>query len=145
MRQYTWLCLICVFLLTGCISREQADEKLARGCAAGIELFQEEGFKIGKIKDKIFRDHPELGKGHREVRLMILETDGWYEADKEYSCIFTESFGFAGNGHSATIYQLKMDDRIYGKDHETNKIISTFDEQLKLTETVEQGMMGIGR
>jgi hypothetical protein len=133
-----WLMLLSVLVLSGCVSREDADAKLARGCAAGAELFLEEGYKIKEIKDKIFRDDPELGRGYREVRLFVVESDGWYDADQEYKCIFEETMGPFGMSHAATIHQLKMHDQTWGK--EGDKIVGSFDDHLKLTETVEQGM-----
>lgn len=134
--KYTWLALASVLVLTGCVSREEADKRLERGCAAGAELFFEEGHKIKEVKDRIFRDDPNLGKGYREVRLTVVDSDGWYDADKEIKCIFVENFN--PMQHSATIYQMKMDDRTWGK--EDNQILGTMEEHLKLTETVEQGM-----
>ncbi|MGB4108078.1 MAG: hypothetical protein WBK55_09850 [Alphaproteobacteria bacterium] len=136
MRSYTWLALASVLVLTGCISREQADKRMENGCAAGAEAFMEEGHKIKQVKDRIFRDSPELGKGYREIRLVIVDSDGWYDADKEIRCIFAENFNFVG--HTATIYQLKMDDKTWGK--EGNEILGSMDDHLKLTEIVEQGM-----
>ncbi len=136
MHSYTWLALASVLVLTGCVSREQADAKLERGCAAGAELFMGEGHKIKEVKDRIFRDEPGLGKGYREVRLVVIDTDGWYDADKEVKCIFAENFNFMQ--HTATIYQLKMDDKTWGK--EGNEILGSMEEHMKLTETVEQGM-----
>jgi hypothetical protein len=136
MRRYTWIALASVFILTGCISREQADAKLERGCAAGAELFMGEGHKVKEIKDRQFRDDPTLGSGYREVRLVVIDTDGWYDADKEIKCIFAENFNFLQ--HTATIYQLKMDEKTWGM--EGKEILGTMEEHLKLTETVEQGM-----
>jgi hypothetical protein len=134
--KYTWLAVLSVLVLTGCVSREQADKRLERGCAAGAELFFDEGHKIKEIKDRIFRDDPNLGKGYREVRLTVVDSDGWYDADREIRCIFSENFNFAQ--HVATIYQLKMDDKTWGK--EGNEILGTMEEHLRLTETVEQGL-----
>ncbi len=136
MRRYSWLFLVSVFLLSGCVSREQADARIERGCAAGAEIFLEEGHKIKQVKDRQFRDFPELGKGYREARLVIVDSDGWYDADKEIKCIFAENYNFMG--HTATIYQLKMDERTWGK--EGNEILGSMEEHLKLTEAVEQAM-----
>jgi hypothetical protein len=138
MRGLTVLLLSSSLLLTGCISREQADHRLQNGCAAGAELFMEEGHKIKEVKDHIFRDNPDLGPGYREVRLTVVDSDGWYDADKEIKCIFAENYGMFGSSHTATIYQLKMDDKTWGK--EGNEILGTMEEHLKLTETVEQGL-----
>ena len=136
--QYLWFLVLSVLVLSGCVTREQADAKLARGCAAGAELFLEEGYKIKEIKDKIFRDDPELGRGFREVRLFVVESDGWYDTDQEYKCVFSETIGLFNMSHNATIYQLKLHDQTYGK--EGSQILGSFEDHLKLTETVEQGM-----
>ncbi len=135
--RYTSL-LFCASLLalTGCISREQADKRLENGCAAGAELFLGEGHKVKDIKDRIFRDSPDLGAGYREVRLTIVDSDDWSDVEKEVRCIFVENYN--PMSHSATIHQLKMDDKTWGKDGD--KILGTMDEHLKLTETVEQGL-----
>ena len=128
--------MVSLLALTSCMSREQADMRLQNGCAAGAEAFMEEGHKIKEVKDHIFRDSPDLGSGYREVRLTVVDSDGWYDADKEIRCIFAENFNFMG--HTATIYQLKMDEKTWGM--EGKEILGSMEEHLKLTEIVEQGM-----
>ena len=131
--------LLSLIILSGCVDRAAADAKLARGCAAGAVIFIEEGFKIKEITEKKFRDSPGLGKGYREVTLSAIESDGWYDAEVSYQCIFVETVGLFNTTHKATIYQLRLgDDEIYGK--EGDKLLGTFDDHLKLTEVVEQGM-----
>lgn len=130
--------LLSLTLLSGCVDRVAADEKLARGCAAGAEIFIDEGFKIKEITNKKFQDAPGLGKGYREVTIDVIVSDSWYDGEETYQCIFVESVNLFGS-HAATIYQLRLsDDEVYGK--EGDKIIGTFKDHLKLTETVEQGM-----
>jgi len=132
------LFLASLIMLSGCVDRGAADAKMARGCAAGAEIFLDEGFKIKEITNKKFQDAPGLGRGYREVTLSVIESDGWYDGEETYQCIFVESTNLFGS-HSATIYQLRLsDDEVYGK--EGTKIIGTFKDHLKLTETVEQGM-----
>lgn len=133
------LLLLSLIILSGCVDRATADEKLATGCAAGAEIFLDEGFKIKEITDKKFRDSPSLGRGYREVTLSVIESDGWYDGETTYQCIFVETVGLLNTTHKATIYQLRLsDDEIYGK--EGDKLLGTFEDHLKLTETVEQGM-----
>lgn len=131
--------LLSLITLSGCVDRATADEKLAKGCAAGAEIFLEEGFKIKEITDKKFRNSPGLGNGYREVTLSAIESDGWYDGEVNYQCIFVESVGIFNTSHQATLYQLRLsDDEIYGK--EGDKLLGSFEDHLKLTETVEQGM-----
>jgi len=127
-----------LILLSGCVDRAAADEKMAKGCAAGAEIFLDDGFEIKDITNKTFQDAPSLGKGYREVTLNVIESDGWYDGEKTYQCIFVESTNLFGS-HTATIHQLRLsDEEIYGK--QGDKILGTFKDHLKLTETVEQRM-----
>jgi len=136
MRKFSLLLLASCLALTGCISRQEADKRLENGCAAGAELFLGEGHKIKEVKDRIFRDEPTLGGGYREARLTIVDSDGWYDADKEIRCIFLETYNFMG--HTATIYQLKMDDKTWGK--EGNEILGSMEEHMKLDEAVDKAL-----
>ena len=138
MKQTALLFVISLLVLTGCVTREQADARIARGCAAGIEMFLAEGFEIKEIKDKLFKDSREFGSGYRNVILKAVESDGWLDVDKQYECVFAESFGFLNATHAATIYQLKVNGQVYG--NEDGKIKGNFKTHLKLTETVERAM-----
>lgn len=128
--------LVALLPLTACVDRAKADEKLARACAAGVEAFLPEDLKIKEIKERIFGESDTGGSGARYVTLKLSETDGWMDTDKEYRCIFQEDFGFLGTGYTAMLYQLRMDDKIYGKDG--SQILSTYEEQLKLHEAVDK-------
>ena len=114
--------LSCVLLLSGCISREQADARIAKGCAAAVELFLDEGFTIKETKNKTYSTPTEFGTGYRQVTISAVETDNWLELDKEYRCIFAEEFGPLKSSHNTTIYQVKVNDKTYGR--EGNKIIT---------------------
>lgn len=135
------IALVALLPLTACIDRGKADEKLARACAAGVEAFLPEGSKIKEIRERIFGESDEGGSGARYVTLKLSETDGWADTDKEYRCIFQEDFGFLGMGYTAMLYQLRMDDKIYGKDGD--KILGTYEEQLKLNEVVDKALNGM--
>lgn len=138
MKKTVMMSLIALMALSGCVSRTQADKKLENGCAAGAEIFLPQDHKIKKIKQSTFADSEELGKGYRVVRLQVVESNGWANIDKEIQCIFSEGFGPAGITYNATIYQLKLDGKTWGK--EGDEILGSYDDQLRLTETVEQGM-----
>jgi hypothetical protein len=139
MKKYLPLILISTLALTSCVERGAADERLARGCAAGIELFLIDGNKIKEVKTKAFGEAAE-GRGYRLVTLGYVESDGWADVDKTGVCIFAEEFGVFNMTHNASIYQVKVNDQTYGK--EGNEILGSYDEILKLTETVERAMGG---
>lgn len=134
----TLVALAALAALTGCVDRAQADARLARACAAGVEAFLPEGMQVKEIKERVFGESDIGGPGSRIVTLRLVETDTWAEADKEYRCVFEEQFGFLGTGYTATLYQLRMDDRIYGK--EGDKILGSYEDQLKLHEAVEKAL-----
>lgn len=139
MRASILLSLMALMVLPGCVSREQADAKLARACAAAAELFLDEGFKIKEVKERLYGNDSKLGNGYRRVTLKAIESDSWFEVDKDYECIFVESFGFANASHRATIYQVKVNDQTYGK--EGDKILGDMETHLKLMETVDRALM----
>ena len=130
--------LFTIFILTGCISRGDADARLSRGCAAAAELFIDNDFKIKTIKSSKFKPSSEFGSGYREVILFAIESDDWMDVDKEYKCVFAEEMGLFGSSHRASIYQVKVNDEIYGMDGD--KIIGDMATHLKLNETVERAM-----
>ena len=133
------LLTLSLLALTACIDRGEADAKLARGCAAGVELFLDEEYEIQKIVKSEFRESTTWGNGYREVDLTAMVSDGWHEGEETYYCTFAETAGPILINYKATIYQLRMPDgTIIGK--EGDKISGSYDDHLKLTETVEQGM-----
>jgi hypothetical protein len=138
MKTQALLLSMAIISLSGCVSRPQADEKLARGCAAGIELFMEEGFKIGSIKKTTFSESSEEGKEYRDVNIQYVETDGWANVDKQARCTFAEQFGLFGATYNASIYQISVNDQVYGK--KGTEILGTYEQILKLTETVDNAL-----
>src|SRR5688500_12096839 len=113
-KTHAFLILLCSLSLTGCVNREQADEKLVQGCVAGIGALLPEGRTVGTIKDKKITASPE-GPDFRHVALTAGEADGWLENEVQYECIFQEAFGFMNASHTASIYQIRFDDQVYGK------------------------------
>lgn len=125
-------------LLSGCVTREQADAKLEKACIAAAEAFIEEGYKVEEVKERIFGDDAKLGKGYREVRLTVLEGDGWYSTDKEYRCVFVEETGMFNSTHNASIYRLKIDTMTLGQ--EDGKLIGTIKQHQKLGDAVQKAL-----
>jgi hypothetical protein len=133
--------LFLIVPLTACVNRDQADAKLTRGCAAAVEAFLADGFKIKSIKQSTYGYSETFGKNYRTVKMDYVETDDWADVDKTASCIFAEEFTFMNMGHKANIYQVKFDDKIFGKDGD--EIHGTYEENLKLTEKVDNALNGI--
>ena len=130
--------LACLLLLTSCVSREQADERLARGCKAGAELFLDEGFKITKIKRVTHKDSLEFGAGYREVMLFASESDDWIDKETEYKCTFAEDYGPMKSTHRATLYQLNVNGQTYGI--KNGQVLGDMGTHINLTTTIDKAM-----
>ncbi len=126
-------------LLSGCVTQDQADVKMAKGCAAGINaLLEDQGKTIGEIKTKNYSSEDAEGGLHRRVTFEAIEKDGWLELDKQYSCLFMQEWGLFKSYQRAMIVQVKIDDNIYGK--RDGEILGSFDDFLKLVKVVDGAM-----
>jgi len=129
--------LSCVLALTGCVNREQADAKLAKACAAGVDVLLPEGQKVGEIKGSTFGASP-VGPGYRNVDIHAVTMDGWLETETDYTCIFEESFSFLNTGYTASIYQVRTGERVIGKSG--NEILGDAEDFIKLTDAVRDAL-----
>lgn len=128
---------VCAMTLSACVSREQADAKLAKGCEAGVNVILPEGRKITRIAKSEFTPATE-GAGMRHVKLTAVETDGFLETENVFECVFEESFGFLGSGHTAAIYQVRAGDTMIGKSG--NQIVGDAQIFLKLNDAMRDAM-----
>lgn len=131
--------LMVLLVLTGCVSRQQADTKLAAACQAAVEVFLPEGTTVKTIKDKKYKNGVH-GNGYRDVTLSAVETDGWADIDKTYNCTFEERFGPLGLNYTASFYGLSFDDRSYGKIGDDNTIKGEIADIVKINQAVESAM-----
>jgi hypothetical protein len=129
--------LLCAAALTGCVSREQADAKLAKACEAGIMALLPEGTNVGKVAGSTFTASAE-GQGLRHVALKLEHQDGWIEEDTVYECTFEESFGPMKNNFTASLYNLKMGEQSYGKFG--NEILGDAQDFIKLTDAIRKSL-----
>lgn len=137
-RFHTFVLLgACALLLSGCVSREQADAKLAKGCEAGVNALLPEGRTISKVADAKFSPSPE-GANMRHVTLKAIENDGFLEVENSFECIFEESFGFLNANYTASVYQVRTGERVVGKSG--NEILGDAQDFLKLTDAIREAM-----
>ncbi len=127
----------CAMILSGCVSREQADAKLAKGCEAGVNVILPQGRKIARIAKSEFTPATE-GAGMRHVKLTAIENDGFLESENVFECVFEESFGFLNSGHTAAIYQVRAGDTMIGKSG--NEIIGDAQVFMKLNDAMRDAM-----
>ncbi len=129
---------LCALALTGCITREQADNRLERGCTAAAGIFLDEGYSVKSVKKSTFGVSKEFGNGYRVANLTIIESDGWADLDKNVECTFAEDIGAFGSSHSASLYQLKINDEVFGI--QDGQLLGDIDTHLKLTAAVESAL-----
>lgn len=133
------LAFISMLFLSACgIDRDAADKKLASACKIGVELFLPEGTSVKEIRSTSFSEPDKRSDGDRRATLNVVESDGWYDAEKTYACNFTEDKGFLGMSYSASVMQIDMSDKIYGT--KDGKIHGTYDEWLKITNAVDAAL-----
>ncbi len=133
--------ILCSLSLTACVSQDQMDVKMSKGCAAGVNtLLDERGNdkKIKEIKTTNYSNEQAEGGLHRRVTFEAIEEDGWLELDKTYSCLFMQEWGIFKSSHKALLVQVKIDDQLYGKKDGT--ILGGFEDFLKLTRAVDDAM-----
>jgi PBP1b-binding outer membrane lipoprotein LpoB len=134
--KHSALLLTCAasLLLSGCVSRQHADTKLAEACAAGAAAFLEEREKSEGLEKQTASESAKMGIGHRDVAITLKINDGFATNSKEYSCTFAEEFGALGMVYTAAITQIKLGDKIIGQDG--LEIIGTPEELEKLNAAV---------
>lgn len=127
-----------LLLLTGCVSQEQVDAKITRGCEAGVNSLLGSA-KILKVNTKNYSFEENSEGQHRRVTLETVTKDGWLEVNKTYSCLFAQQWGFFKTSHAAILVQIKMPDgKIIGK--KGSVIQGSIDDFMKLTDTVQEAM-----
>ncbi len=124
-------------LLAGCIDRAEADAKLAKACGAGVASLLPEGSRIDAVKSHTASDSPE-GFGYRHVTIKTMFYDGWLEEDRDYDCIFEESFGFMNAHFTASIHQIRLPERVVGKSG--GEILGDAEDFIKLTDAVRKAL-----
>jgi hypothetical protein len=131
--------LLSCLLLVGCINQNQADEKMAQGCLAGLKgLLSKHSKQISEVKTQKFVHEKTESDPHRRIIIEAVEKDGWLELDKEFSCLFDQQWGLFKSGHRATLVQIQLDDKIVGlKD---GKIHGDFEDFQTLTNSINAAM-----
>lgn len=123
--------------LAGCVTQDQADEKIAKGCQAGVESLIAPK-EINTVKATTFANEVTSEGMHRRVTLTVVEKDGWLEVEKQYSCLFAQEWGVFKSSHTAILVQTKIDNSLYGK--VDGVITGSLEDFMKLSDTVEQAM-----
>ena len=126
-----------LLLLSGCVTEEQANAKVGKGCEAAVKTLIDPK-EIMEIKSIKYGSELEADGLYRSITLNVHERDGWSEQDSEYSCLFEEQWGPLKSSHTALFIQATIDGETVGKEHGVIK--GDLDDFLKLTEVVNKAM-----
>jgi hypothetical protein len=140
MKKPLLLGLAALLLLPSCSSRGEADQKMARGCEAGINaLFKkkEPGTKISKIVKTSFASE----KYDRIVTLETLTQAGENGDDnpETFTCRFNENYSVGFIGWNAEIQKISFREKVFGKDASGN-LQGGLSEYLELVRAINKAM-----
>lgn len=138
MRKFAVLFLgISALALTGCVSQEQADAKMKKGCEAAVATMIAP-VTIKEVKSGSAEAEKTMGSVYRRVKVNYVENDDFAESVKEGSCLFSEQWGFMKGSHAALLEQVVFNDKLVGK--KDGNIEGDMNDFLKLTESVDTAM-----
>ncbi len=127
-----------LLLLSGCVSQEKADTKMAAGCEAGINALIKP-VTLSEIKSKNFSNEETSEGMHRRITIEAVAKDGWKETTNTYSCLFAQQWGLFRTSHAAILMQIKKPDgKIIGK--KDGQLVGSMQDFLNLTGTVNGAM-----
>lgn len=101
-------------LLTSCMSREDADARLQKGCEAIIPVIETNDYTLKQIDSVKTKPSAAFGNGYREVMILAVMHDGWHEYNEEYKCVFAEEYNKLMSSHKAVLYQITAAGQQYG-------------------------------
>lgn len=138
MKKFALLTLAASTLaLTGCVSQEQADVKMKKGCEAAIAAMIDPQ-TIKEVKSTSAEDEKTMGSVYRRVRLSYVENDDFSETVHNGSCLFSQQWGAFKSTHAALLEQVEYNDTFIGK--RDGVIEGDMNDFLKLTEKVDTAM-----
>lgn len=131
------LALLSVFVLSGCVTQQQADAKMGKGCEASV-IAMIAPKTLMTVKSTNYSDEQNKESLYRRVTIVAVEKDGWLELEKTYSCLFAQDWGLFKSSHTAMLEQLVIGDQILGK--KDGVIQGSMDDFLQLTGAAETAM-----
>ncbi len=127
----------CALALTGCVSQEQADAKMGKGCEAAL-MAQIGGDNVKDITQAGATADVRVEGTYRRINMTYVESQAFDQTPKNAECLFAESWGPGKSSHTAILEQLKANGTIYGKDGGVMQ--GALEDFLKLTEAAAKAM-----
>jgi hypothetical protein len=131
------LAMIACLPLSACVTQQQADAKMGKGCEAALAVVMGDK-QIVKVKATNYSDEETEGSLYRRITIDLVEKDGWAELDKQYSCLFAQEWAMFRMTHNALLEQVVMGDKIMGK--KDGQILGNIDEFMNLVSKVDTAM-----
>ena len=128
---------ISVLALAGCVTQEQADEKMKTGCKAAVEAMIAPR-SIKEVKTSSAETEKAMGSVYRRIKITYIENDDFADSQHEGSCLFSEQWGAFKSTHAALLEQVVYNDQLVGKKDGT--IHGSMNDFLKLSEHVDTAM-----
>lgn len=131
------LLAVSALALTGCVTQEQADAKMFKGCEAAIGAMIAPD-TIKEVKASTAADEKTMGSVYRRVSVTYVENDDFANTELQGSCLFSQQWGMMKSSHAALLEQVVFDDQLVGK--KDGNIEGDMNDFLKLTQTVDAAM-----
>jgi hypothetical protein len=139
MKKFTVLLAgLSIVALTGCVSQEQADAKMKKGCQSAIGAMIAPT-TIKDVKSSTAAPEKMLSSTYRRVTLKYIEEGDFSETEVEGSCLFSEQWGMMKSTHAAMLEQVVFNGNMIGKDKDGN-IQGDMNDFMKLNEKVDAAM-----
>lgn len=139
MKKFTVLLAgLSALCLSACVTQEQADTKMFKGCEAAIGAMIAPT-TVKEVKTRTGEDEKTLGSVYRRIKLGYVEQGDFAETVKEGSCLFSQQWGMFKTTHAALLEQVTYNGTLMGKNKDGN-IEGSMDQFLKLNEKVDAAM-----
>lgn len=129
--------VLSVLALAGCVTQEQADAKMKKGCEAAIAAMIAPA-TIKDVKSTSAESEKTMGSTYRRIKIGYVENDDFAESVKEGSCLFSEQWGMMKSTHAAMLEQVTFNGQLIGK--KDGNIEGDMNAFLKLNERVDAAM-----
>ncbi|MFA5593437.1 MAG: hypothetical protein WC989_09020 [Micavibrio sp.] len=123
--------------LGACVSQQQADARLAKGCEAATGAMLEPR-TIKDVRGFTAEEDRSEGSIHRRIKLTYVENDDFAESEHVSECLFSQQWGFFKTAHAALLEQLIVNGQLVGK--KGGVIVGSMDDFLKLSGHAESAM-----
>jgi hypothetical protein len=128
---------ISILALAGCISQEQADTQMAKGCEGAVNAMLAPR-SIKTVKGWTADDDTSEGSVHRRIFITYVENDDFAESEKKAECLFSQQWGPLKSTHAALLEQLVANNTILGK--KNGVIQGSMEDFIKLTNGASAAM-----